>query len=574
MKRFVLALLTLVCGCVFVCAEPVKVGYYDRIDGKADKDLKDVLCAIIRPHTAIPYGSGANSTWEVFYYSDRDTVTGKCMDMYCDDWKVLSSPGQVAAGCNIEHSFAKSWWGGSKNDAYKDCYHLNPSNSNANSSRSNYPLGVPTHEIEYSGSLTVGKCCPAGCSEYFHVFMPKDEYKGDFARAYFYMATCYGHDAQGNCPDLKANSKKNYPGWRIDNKDVGSYYAMRNDSYLEFQDWEIDVLLAWHRQDPVSSKELQRINAVSDFQHNRNPFIDYPELVEFIWGNKRGQRVDFQQLQFTGDSTLLPDTSGTHHEEVEFELLQPIDISALGFTANWQAPEEMDCFTLDVFTKTTSATESDTILNVDLVSETSPHITLSGKTYNNENGIRLGTTKGEGTLTITGLSIGAEAVLTIKAYAFHADENLLRVSADGEELEIIELSTSGTEANIEIPMGVKQIVLSQATAGKRVIISAITLVSGGVKEHTTSLSGYPVEVDGTAYTVDLAEHIDTLYYSVTPCGTSETLSDWVELPMPEDVSLTEIVPTCEKVLRRGQLFILRGGKYYSIAGQVVDMDKF
>ncbi|MCQ2346467.1 MAG: endonuclease [Paludibacteraceae bacterium] len=558
MKRFVLALLTIVCGCVFVCAEPVKVGYYDRIDGKADEDLKDVLRAIIRPHTAIPYGSGANSTWEVFYYSDRDTVTGKCMDMYCDDWKVLSSPGQVAAGCNIEHSFAKSWWGGSKNDAYKDCYHLNPSNSTANSSRGNYPLGVPTRDVKYAGSLTVGKCCPTGYSEYFDVFMPKDEYKGDFARAYFYMATCYGNELT----------------WRMDNEGVGSYYAMDNDSYLEFKQWEIDVLLAWHRQDPVSSKELQRINAVSDFQHNRNPFIDYPELVEFIWGNKQGKQVDIQQLKFTGDSTLLPDTSGTHHEEVEFELLQPIDISALGFTANWQAPEEMDCFTLDVFTKTTSATESDTILNVDLVSKTSPHIMFSGKTYNDEKGIRLGTTKGEGTLTITGLSIGAEAVLTIKAYAYRADENLLRVSADGEELEIIELSTSGTEANIEIPTGVKQIVLSQATAGKRVIISAITLVSGGVKEHTTSLSGYPVEVDGTAYTVELAEHIDTLYYSVTPCGTSETLSDWVELPMPEDVSLTEIVPTCEKVLRRGQLFILRGGKYYSIAGQVVDMDKF
>ena len=87
-------------------------------------------------------------------------------------------------------------------------------------------------------------------SEAHWVFEPKDEYKGDFARAYFYMATCYGHDTNGNCPDLKANGKKNYEGWRTDNKDVGSYYAMRNDSYLEFQDWLIEVLITWHRQDP------------------------------------------------------------------------------------------------------------------------------------------------------------------------------------------------------------------------------------------------------------------------------------------------------------------------------------
>jgi hypothetical protein len=79
-------------------------------------------------------------------------------------------------------------------------------------------------------------------------------------------------------------TRKKTVGWRIDNKDVGSRYAMQNDNYLEFQDWEIAVLLAWHRMDPVSGKELKRMNAVSDFQHNRNPFIEYPCLAEYIYG--------------------------------------------------------------------------------------------------------------------------------------------------------------------------------------------------------------------------------------------------------------------------------------------------
>ena len=271
-------------------AEEMPVGYYNAIDGTKDSELKDSLRQIIRPHTAIPYGSGAGSTWGVFYYSDQDDE-GYCMDMYCDTWKKFTSVGAVVSGCNIEHSFAKSWWGGSKNDAYKDCYHLNPSNSIANSARSNYPLGVPTKDLKdqsVTGSLKVGRATYEG--ETFWVFEPKDEYKGDFARAYFYMATCYGDELT----------------WRLDNKDVGSKYAMRNDSYLEFRDWEIEVLLTWHRQDPVSEKETKRMDAVSDFQHNRNPYIDYPELAEYIWGNKKGIAVKWSEL--TGEVTSVPAT--------------------------------------------------------------------------------------------------------------------------------------------------------------------------------------------------------------------------------------------------------------------------
>ena len=273
---------------LLIQAEEMPVGYYDAIDGKQDSVLKSTLGQIIRPHTAIPYGSGADKTWGVFYYSDQDEE-GYCMDMYCDKWKKFTSVGAVVSGCNIEHSFAKSWWGGSKNDAYKDCYHLNPSNTTANSSRSNYPLGVPTKDLKdqsVTGSLKVGRATYEG--ETFWVFEPKDEYKGDFARAYFYMATCYGDELT----------------WRLDNKDVGSKYAMRNDSYLEFRDWEIEVLITWHRQDPVSEKETKRMDAVSDFQHNRNPFIDYPDLAEYIWGNKKGTSVNLAEL--TGEVTSLP----------------------------------------------------------------------------------------------------------------------------------------------------------------------------------------------------------------------------------------------------------------------------
>lgn len=297
---------------VFLCllslsvfAESLTPGFYNSANGLKDGALKDALKSLIRDHTAIPYGSGASSTWGVFFYSDRNDE-GYMMDMYCDDWSYVSSPGTVASGCNIEHSFAKSWWGGTENDAYKDCYHLNPSNSTANSARSNYPLGVPESNLKANtGSLKVGKMHHPTKDVDFWVFEPKDEYKGDFARAYFYMATCYGHWSNGDIDEVLSK----YSGWRLDNSDVGSYFAMQNDNYLEFQPWEQEILIQWHRQDPVSEKEIKRMDAVSNFQHNRNPFIDYPYLAEFIWGEKAGEALDMSKLVASSDATFVPGVS-------------------------------------------------------------------------------------------------------------------------------------------------------------------------------------------------------------------------------------------------------------------------
>lgn len=301
MNKYKLLLLSILLGAFsFVSAEDLTPHFYDNANGKKDGELKGYLKSLIRNHTSMDYGSGLGHTWEVFYYSDRDEE-GYCMDMYCDDWKKFGASGSIVSGCNIEHSFAKSWWGGNENDAFKDCYHLNPSNKDANSARSNYPLGVPTKNIKYSGSLKIGKIHHDSLNVDFSVFEPKDEYKGDFARAYFYMATCYGRNADGSADNVCSK----YNGWRLDNKDVGSKFAMQNQNYLEFQPWEIAVLIQWHRQDPVSEKEIKRADAVSNFQHNRNPFIDYPFLAEYIWGSKAGQPLDMSHLISSTDPRFV-----------------------------------------------------------------------------------------------------------------------------------------------------------------------------------------------------------------------------------------------------------------------------
>ncbi|MDO9634396.1 MAG: endonuclease [Paludibacter sp.] len=64
---------------------------------------------------------------------------------------------------------------------------------------------------------------------------------------------------------------------------------MENNSYPVLKPWAIKLLLQWSRQDPVSEKERTRNEKVFLIQGNRNPFIDYPELVEYIWGDEAGE---------------------------------------------------------------------------------------------------------------------------------------------------------------------------------------------------------------------------------------------------------------------------------------------
>jgi hypothetical protein len=103
----------------------------------------------------------------------------------------------------------------------------------------------------------LGSCSDAGYTG--TVFEPIDEYKGDFARTYFYMSTRY------------YTEDSSWPG-----------SPMTTGSQLK--PWALQMMLNWSAQDPVSEKETNRNNSVYIIQHNRNPFIDHPEFANNIWG--------------------------------------------------------------------------------------------------------------------------------------------------------------------------------------------------------------------------------------------------------------------------------------------------
>ena len=236
-------------------------GYYNNADGKKKAALKAALHNIIQPVTVLSYGSGPNSTWSGFYKTDR-TSDNQVIDRYSYDIRYFTSTTDAVSGMNIEHSFPKSWWGGSSTpSAYKDLFNLMPCEKNINSTKSNYAMGKVTGTDKGNGCTKVGTGMAGGKST--SLWEPADEWKGDFARDYFYMVTAYSHLT-----------------WTSNGLDM-----LEQDDWPTLKEWAYTLFLEWAKNDPVDEIERARNDAVYKIQSNRNPFVDFPNLAEYIWGD-------------------------------------------------------------------------------------------------------------------------------------------------------------------------------------------------------------------------------------------------------------------------------------------------
>ena len=265
----------------FAAVAEIPAGYYDGIEGLTTSALKTKLHEIIRNHSTNSYNGLFSKS---FIYTDV-REDGTWWDMYSDIDRYVRVNGRVDwDGMNREHSFPKSWWGGATNvPEYTDLNHLYPADGDANMKKSNYPLGEvdPSGVTFDNGVSTVGRPVSGQGGGATRVFEPADEYKGDFARTYFYMVTCYQDDT-----------------WKYQ-------YMAAQGTYPTLQGWAIDLLLEWHREDPVSQKEIDRNDAVFGLQSNRNPFIDFPEIAEYIWGDMKGQPFVSGELPPIGEGMLV-----------------------------------------------------------------------------------------------------------------------------------------------------------------------------------------------------------------------------------------------------------------------------
>ena len=244
----------------------VPSGYYDNAKNKSDQALMSALHQIIRGHTKRSY----QQLWTDFKTTDCNgniIIDRYSTTQFTYSTDQCGSYNGVGDCYNREHSIPNSWWGGSASDtAYTDLHHMFPVDGWVNNERGNFPFGDCNNGTP-KGTGKLGNCTFSGYSG--TVFEVADEYKGDFARVYFYFATRYM---------TRINNFTNGTGSVV----------FTSSSYLGLTTWAINQLLEWHRNDPVSTLETARNNAVHGIQRNRNPFVDNPELVEYIWGNKRG----------------------------------------------------------------------------------------------------------------------------------------------------------------------------------------------------------------------------------------------------------------------------------------------
>lgn len=233
-------------------------GYYSSLAGKSGESLKTAVYDIIKDANVLSYGSGSGSTWSGFYQTDR-LEDNSVVDRYSNDVRYFTSTTAAVSGMNIEHSFPKSWWGGSQTQAYKDLYNLMPCEQKINSSKSNYPMGEVTSVKTDNGCTKIGTG-----SQGYQLWEPADKWKGDFARGYMYMATCY----------------QNYT-W----SGTQALQILQQGTYPTLQKWAYTLYIKWAKADTPDQLEITRNDAVYAIQGNRNPFVDFPNLMEYIWGD-------------------------------------------------------------------------------------------------------------------------------------------------------------------------------------------------------------------------------------------------------------------------------------------------
>lgn len=274
--------------------------YYATINNTQGATLRDNLYSIT---IAGPKDMSYAKLWSAYkvmdvYPEDSIGKAGKIWDMYSN---VLYTPGTNQCGSysnvgscyNREHSLPKSWFDDDI-PAYYDLGHIVPTDGYVNNQRSNYSFGECANgtRLKYDDKIGKGKLGAStfpGCS-LSNVFEPDDEYKGDFARMYMYMVVRY---KKGNINDITLTS------------DHGSEMFNSTDANFGFTAYSVSLLMKWHRLDPVSRKEVDRNNGMEAQQSNRNPFIDYPILAEYLWGNRQSETFTFDKAMASFDPDFI-----------------------------------------------------------------------------------------------------------------------------------------------------------------------------------------------------------------------------------------------------------------------------
>jgi len=236
--------------------------YYDGINTSSPTFISDLQTLIRTGYVKLSYDQYDENMIPGFYAQDLGGGNYRVTCVYTGynydysgtfTWTVLSR----------EHTWCHSWmpsYDSESVDEYSDYHHLFPTHqNNANGRRSNHPLGeVVTIDYQFlDGKL--GYDINGDL-----VYEPRDEQKGDAARALFYMALRYD-GISGN-------------DWSFDYLNNTTLASLANPEPPQ----DLQTLVDWHELDPPDAWEISRNDYIHNIQKNRNPFIDHPEYVYVI----------------------------------------------------------------------------------------------------------------------------------------------------------------------------------------------------------------------------------------------------------------------------------------------------
>ena len=234
--------------------------YYEGISVESSTFVSDLQTLIRSDYVKLSYDEYDENMIPGFYAQDNGDGTKSVFCVY-SNYEYIYSGTFTWGTMSREHTWCYSWMpthGDRSTEEFSDYHHLFPvEQDHANAVRSNHPFGIVVDTISSFGEAVYGYDVNG-----HKVYEPRDEQKGDAARALFYMA-------------LKYNG--------IDGNDW-TFNHLNNVTLPDLSEapQDVDLLISWHQLDPPSDSERARNEYIFNLQHNRNPFIDHPEYVDYI----------------------------------------------------------------------------------------------------------------------------------------------------------------------------------------------------------------------------------------------------------------------------------------------------
>jgi len=287
--------------------------YYATASGKTGIELRAALHDIIDDHRVIKYSSKNPDTADALANLDANpNKPNSVMLIYSRRSEAISNFG-TSSGWNREHLWCNSYGIDKRGPAYSDLHNLKPADASVNSARSNKIYDISdTSDAKYQKP---GHPEAKLTSEDTDSWEPPVEVRGEIARAAFYMDVRYSGD-KSNENDLQLTNDLS---------------AISSDSVFF---GKLDTLLEWHIADPVDAAERARNDLVySDYQKNRNPFVDHPEWVVAIYGSTTSEPCVLSQPTIDGES-LRFDLKLTNSGR--YRVLRSTDL------INWTSVEEFE----------------------------------------------------------------------------------------------------------------------------------------------------------------------------------------------------------------------------------------